>query len=147
MKSSPATRDSRIEWIEHRDPESWVHGIARDMERMLAVELAIRGRARMLLSGGTTPAPAYQQLAVAPLDWSNITVGLVDERWLSPQDSASNARLVRETQPLVERARRAERVAAVSAKTRTQSPRDFRVDTFARKIERRSSSLLRGDRQ
>ena len=102
MKSRQPIHDSRIEWIEHRDPESWVHGIARDMERMLAVELAIRGRARMLLSGGTTPAPAYAQLAVAPLDWSKISVGLVDERWLSPQDSASNARLVRES--LLERA-------------------------------------------
>lgn len=97
MKASPMKRDSRIEWIEHRDPEAWIHGIARDMERMLAVELAIRGRARMLLSGGTTPAPAYAQVAVAPLDWSKVTVGLVDERWLSPQDSASNARLVRES--------------------------------------------------
>lgn len=97
MKSRHSIGDSRVEWIEHRDPESWVHGIARDLERILAVELAIRGRARMLLSGGTTPAPAYAQLAVAPLDWPNITVGLVDERWLSPQDSASNARLVRES--------------------------------------------------
>ena len=97
MKRNPPVRDSRVEWIEHGDPESWIHGIVADMERMLAVELAIRGRARMLLSGGTTPAPAYAQLAVAPLDWSKITVGLVDERWLSPQDSASNARLVRES--------------------------------------------------
>ena len=89
--------DTRVEWIEHRDPESWVHAIAADLERFLAVELAIRGQARMLLSGGTTPAPAYEQLAAAPLDWSRITVGLVDERWLSPQDSASNTRLLRES--------------------------------------------------
>ena len=56
MKRNPPVRDSRVEWIEHGDPESWIHGIVADMERMLAVELAIRGRARMLLSGGTTPA-------------------------------------------------------------------------------------------
>ena len=96
MKRNPPVRDSRVEWIEHGDPESWIHGIVADMERMLAVELAIRGRARMLLSGGTTPAPAYAQLAVAPLDWSKITVGLVDERWLSPRASASNTRLLHE---------------------------------------------------
>jgi len=92
MKSS-----RRMEWFEHRDPESWVHAVAADIQRMLAVELAIRGKARILLSGGTTPAPAYAQAALAPLDWSRVTVGLVDERWLSPQDSASNARLVRES--------------------------------------------------
>ena len=97
MKSNP-----RVEWHEHRDPESWVHAAAADLERILAVELAIRGQARMLVSGGTTPAPVYAQLAVAPLDWRRITVGLVDERWLSPLDSASNTRLVRES--LLERA-------------------------------------------
>ncbi|HET6397273.1 MAG TPA: 6-phosphogluconolactonase [Pseudoxanthomonas sp.] len=89
--------DPRIDWIEHPDPESWVHAIAAEMERVLAAELAARGGARMLLSGGTTPAPVYEQLAVAPLDWTRVTVGLVDERWLSPQDSASNTRLVRES--------------------------------------------------
>ncbi|KAF1687593.1 6-phosphogluconolactonase [Pseudoxanthomonas broegbernensis] len=88
--------DPRIEWIEHPDPESWVHAVATEMEAVLAEELAARGSARMLLSGGTTPAPIYAQLAVAPLDWPKITVGLADERWLSPQDSASNAYLVRE---------------------------------------------------
>ncbi len=92
MKSNP-----RVEWHEHRDPESWVHAAAADLERILAVELAIRGQARMLVSGGTTPAPVYAQLAVAPLDWRKITVGLVDERWLSPLDRASNTRLVRES--------------------------------------------------
>lgn len=89
--------DPRIHWLEHRDPADWVNAIAADLERVLAGELAAHGRARMLLSGGTTPAPAYAQLAVAPLEWSRVTVGLVDERWLSPRDHASNAYLVRES--------------------------------------------------
>ena len=49
------------------------------------------------LSGLTRRFAGMDRPAVAPLDWSKITVGLVDERWLSPQDSASNARLVRES--------------------------------------------------
>lgn len=88
--------DPRIEWLAYDDPEDWVHAAAADMQRIVQAELADRGRARILLSGGTTPAPAYAQLAMAPLDWSRVTVGLVDERWLSPRDPASNARLVRE---------------------------------------------------
>ena len=88
--------DPRVQWFSHDDPEDWIHAAAADMERCLAAELAAHGHARMLLSGGTTPAPVYAQLAVAPLDWNRVTVGLVDERWLSPRDSASNARLVRE---------------------------------------------------
>ena len=89
--------DPRVQWFSHDDPEDWIHAAAADMERCLAAELAAHGHARMLLSGGTTPAPVYAQLAVAPLDWNRVTVGLVDERWLSPRDSASNTRLVRES--------------------------------------------------
>ena len=89
--------DGRIQWIEHRSQVDWVHAAAADIAHCLEAELAARGRARILLSGGTTPAPVYAQLAIAALDGPRITVGLVDERWLSPQDSASNARLVRES--------------------------------------------------
>ncbi|UNW11328.1 6-phosphogluconolactonase [Xanthomonas phaseoli pv. phaseoli] len=64
------------------------------MADLLEQEISRRGQARMLLSGGTTPAPVYESLAHRPLDWSRVEVGLVDERWLSPQDQDSNAWLV-----------------------------------------------------
>ncbi len=54
-----------------------------------------RGRASLMLSGGSTPEPIYDRLAHADLNWSKVTVGLVDERWVSPADSASNEGLVR----------------------------------------------------
>ena len=54
------------------------------------------GRARILLSGGTTPAPVYQALAELDVHWDRVEVSLADERWLSPQDRDSNAWLVRE---------------------------------------------------
>lgn len=56
-----------------------------------------RAAATLLLSGGSTPAPLYQRLAQAGLDWSNIDVALVDERWVDRDDASSNERLVRET--------------------------------------------------
>ena len=88
--------DGRIEWIEHRSAVDWVHAAAADIAHCLEAELAAHGGARILLSGGTTPAPVYAQLAVTALDWARITVGLVDERWLSPRASASNTRLLHE---------------------------------------------------
>src|SRR5690606_39572735 len=56
-----------------------------------------RQRARLLLSGGSTPGPGYRALAPAPLDWDRIDVALVDERWLQPDDPDSNSHLVRTT--------------------------------------------------
>jgi 6-phosphogluconolactonase len=54
------------------------------------------GRATLVLSGGTTPAPLYRRLAQAPLDWARVDVALADERWVPPTDPASNERLLRE---------------------------------------------------
>lgn len=64
-----------------------------------ALELALdkRARASLLVSGGSTPGPCYQRLAREPLDWAQIDVGLVDERWVDEDDPASNARLIRQT--------------------------------------------------
>lgn len=63
----------------------------------LRAGLAARGAASLMLSGGSTPGPAYEWLGRCGLDWAKITVGLVDERWVAPEDERSNARLVRET--------------------------------------------------
>ncbi|MGB3392836.1 MAG: 6-phosphogluconolactonase [Stenotrophomonas sp.] len=86
----------RLALTRHSDAEGWSENVAREMAAILTEEIRLRGRARMLLSGGTTPAPAYALLAEYPLEWARVEVGLADERWLSPQDRDSNAWLVRE---------------------------------------------------
>jgi len=81
----------------HADTEAWEEAAEADIVFALERALAEHGEARLLLSGGSTPAPIYRQLAHAPIDWDRISVGLVDERWLPKDDHASNTRLVRES--------------------------------------------------
>src|SRR5690606_38901812 len=64
---------------------------------VLARDLQNKPRARLLLSGGSTPRPVYEALSKAPLEWDRVDVALVDERWLLPDDPDSNSRLVRES--------------------------------------------------
>jgi 6-phosphogluconolactonase len=59
--------------------------------------LESRGRANIALSGGSTPAPLYRVIAGTALPWDRVTLALVDERWVPPDDEASNERLLRET--------------------------------------------------
>ena len=75
----------------------WTWGAAVAISSVLGRDLQDRPRARLLLSGGSTPAPVYQALAKAPLDWARVDVALVDERWLLPDDPDSNSRLIRES--------------------------------------------------
>ncbi len=53
--------------------------------------------ATLLLSGGFTPAPLYQQLSQARVDWGKVHIALVDERWVTTDNPASNERLLHET--------------------------------------------------
>lgn len=91
--SSPSA--ARLTLIRHLDAQAWGEAIADELALLLANDLKAHGQARLLLSGGSTPAPVYELLAGRELDWQRIEVGLVDERWLSPQDPDSNAWLVR----------------------------------------------------
>jgi 6-phosphogluconolactonase len=53
-----------------------------------------RGKASLMVSGGSSPAPLYQRLSEVDLDWSAISVALVDERWVEPGHEKSNETLV-----------------------------------------------------
>lgn len=90
-----AAVSDRISLVRHANDEAWTEAVAREMAAILAQDIQQHGRARMLLSGGTTPAPVYELLAEQELEWARVEVGLADERWLSPQDKDSNAWLVR----------------------------------------------------
>jgi 6-phosphogluconolactonase len=93
---SPTFHDDRIEFIHHGDADGWIEAVAAEMAQTLNHDINEVGRARILLSGGTTPAPVYQALAELDVHWDRVEVSLADERWLSPQDRDSNAWLVRE---------------------------------------------------
>jgi 6-phosphogluconolactonase len=61
----------------------------------LSDAIAQSGSACAALSGGSTPEPAYAQLALMPLDWSKVTFALVDERCVPRDHAASNEAMLR----------------------------------------------------
>lgn len=94
MNGTPA--DS-VTFLAYDSVEQWAWASAIALAAALKRDLELHPRTRLLLSGGTTPAPVYRALARAPLPWSQVDVGLVDERWLQPDNPDSNAHLVRDT--------------------------------------------------
>ncbi len=96
VKLSQASRVAP-QWIEHGDASRWASAIAGITADALRADLAVGDGARLLVSGGTTPAPVYRELTLHGLDWGRVRVALVDERWLPPGDADSNAELVRDT--------------------------------------------------
>ena len=90
---TPGT-DASYAFHAHANRDVWTWAVAVSVAAELRRELIVQPRARLLLSGGETPGPVYRALSQAPLDWERVDVGLVDERWLLPDDPDSNAYLV-----------------------------------------------------
>jgi len=79
------------------EPEALARHAAEQVALSLDLALAERDRAQIALAGGTTPRQAYALLAEEHLPWERVAVLLGDERWVSPEDPSSNARLLRES--------------------------------------------------
>lgn len=79
------------------DRASLFNALANDCRTHLAAALADKGNAALLVSGGSTPAPLYETLSQSALDWANIHVALVDERWVDKEHIASNEALIYRT--------------------------------------------------
>ena len=79
------------------DADSWAEACAARLADTLSSTLADSGKAVFAASGGSTPAPIYQRLAQAPLDWSRVVVTLIDERYVPESSPESNAALIRRT--------------------------------------------------
>jgi 6-phosphogluconolactonase len=89
-------QSSSVDFHAYRNDDQWAWAIAVAVSAALRRDLQQHRRARLLVSGGKTPAPVFRALSQAPLDWDRVDVALVDERWLRPDDPDSNAHLVRE---------------------------------------------------
>ena len=69
--------------------------LAERVARYLREGIDERGSALLAVSGGSTPKHFFEQLSHASLDWSRVSVTLVDERWVPESSERSNARLVK----------------------------------------------------
>ena len=61
--------------------------------------VAERGKASLVVSGGSTPLGFFRCLAAIPLPWSSIQITLADERWVPVDDPDSNEGLLRRMLP------------------------------------------------
>jgi 6-phosphogluconolactonase len=66
------------------------------ISKSLINDIDQNGKAYLLLSGGSTPLHLYKLLSNVDLSWGKVFVGLVDERYVSNEDSFSNERMVKQ---------------------------------------------------
>ncbi len=89
---------------------------AEHIAAALRTQLSSQDDAALIVTGGSSPARCYSELADTELEWSHVHVLLSDERWVPATDDNSNEKLVRETL-LVDKAADAELMPTYSAET------------------------------
>jgi len=71
--------------------------LSATLEQSLISGIEADGRAVLMVSGGSSPAPAYKHLSNLELDWKNIDVAMVDERWVDTEHNKSNEVFIKST--------------------------------------------------
>ena len=80
----------------YAEMETLARELALQIAASLAAVIGARGRASLVVSGGRSPVRLFEILRTQPLDWSRVCIALADERWVAPDDTESNQRLVRD---------------------------------------------------
>ncbi|MFK3863925.1 6-phosphogluconolactonase [Pseudoalteromonas rhizosphaerae] len=71
--------------------------LSTTLEQSLVNGIEADGRAVLMVSGGSSPAPAYKHLSNLALDWAKIDVAMVDERWVDAAHKKSNEAFIKST--------------------------------------------------
>jgi len=85
---------SNIKWVVTADREQLAHKVVEAIVEQVSKTLTEQDNASLLLSGGSTPLPAYKLLAKANLPWDKLQISLTDERCVVDSDSSSNAAML-----------------------------------------------------
>src|ERR1700722_702225 len=80
----------------YADPETLSQELAAQIAASLTAAIDARGLASLVVSGGRSPVRLFEILRTRAIAWDRVCVALADERWVDPQDAASNERLVRD---------------------------------------------------
>lgn len=81
---------SELERNEFHTREQLDCALAQHVSELLIEAIAARGKATLVVSGGTTPVGFFKLLSKQVLDWKRVIVTLADERWVDADHDASN---------------------------------------------------------
>ena len=88
-----------LNWRADATPQAQAVAVAEHIVAALQRAIEQRGKASLALSGGRGPELFLRQLEQAELDWSKVTVTLVDERWVPAEHPQSNAGFIERCLP------------------------------------------------
>jgi 6-phosphogluconolactonase len=86
---------SRVHFHNFNTKVDLVEALSQNIAKNLQDAIDKKGRATLIVSGGNTPKLLFEKLRKIKLEWEKVTVGLCDERWVSPSNEDSNEKFVK----------------------------------------------------
>jgi 6-phosphogluconolactonase len=84
-----------VDFIELDSREAHAEQLTLAVAAALREAIAQKGLATLVVSGGRSPVPFFEQLSEQALDWAKVTISLADERWVPLEHPDSNGGLIR----------------------------------------------------
>lgn len=81
---------SSVTWHIFKSRDHMVAAMKAAITEQLLQGLLKNGRASWAVSGGSTPAPLFEAMSDVAINWAQVQVALVDERWVAPDHPRSN---------------------------------------------------------
>lgn len=85
-----------MKFNEYADQDMLAIEVAQRIAGDLETHLLHHDTASLAVAGGSTPAPIFDDLCAAAVDWDRVHVMATDERWVPSDSERSNARMIRE---------------------------------------------------
>jgi len=82
--------------VEYPDRDMLALDLANHLAGELNAALHHEERVTLVVPGGTTPGPIFDDLCAADIDWARVDVSLSDERWVPETSDRSNTKLIKE---------------------------------------------------
>ncbi len=84
-----------VDFVEYDSRDAAAEALAEGIAFRLAEAVAARGKASLVVSGGSSPVGLFWCLAGKRLPWENTVVLPTDERWAPVADARSNEGMIR----------------------------------------------------
>lgn len=85
-----------MQLMKFNSQEQQIQALSQSIIDALQKTIESKNQVVLAVSGGKSPIALFEKLSHAKLNWDNVTIVLVDERFLDTQDNDSNEKLVRE---------------------------------------------------
>lgn len=77
------------------EQETLIEALSQSILANLQKAIDEKGKASLIVSGGSTPKPLFEKLRKAVFPWDKVSVGLCDERWVDVSKEESNEHFVK----------------------------------------------------